>query len=417
MPLGKTVAGGCVLLFGVGVYFLRPRFVSTVLDVSVFVQLAFYLATAALSAYLLFYRRPLTFIDPTGKAVFITGCDTGFGSSLAQRLDAAGFQVFAGCLAPDREGAQQLKKSSSDRLRIVALDVTDDWQVLKALELVQGSIQEGALWAVVNNAGIAAFTEIEWCSVDQFQRILDVNVLGVVRVTKAFLPLLRLSKGRVINVASLAGRFTVPAFAAYSMSKKACIAFSDALRLEMKKFEVDVITIEPGLYRTPIVQEEYLISQNRKSWAETPTAIKEDYGEEYFNAFLKNMMCQMKRARPNVEEVVDLMVTAVRVDKPKHRYVPYWRSYVRSLILGNCPDAVTDKVFQKMSVSVPPSSRTRHSSRSSTESRTPGTPNSTIFTDTTGSGSSHTSTNSTNGNKNSLTASKEVSPTTTNTAS
>ena len=65
-----------------------------------------------------------------------------------------------------------------------------------------------ALWAVVNNAGIAAFTEIEWCSVDQFQRILDVNVLGVVRVTKAFLPLLRYSKGRVINVASLAGKGT-----------------------------------------------------------------------------------------------------------------------------------------------------------------------------------------------------------------
>jgi NAD(P)-dependent dehydrogenase (short-subunit alcohol dehydrogenase family) len=62
------------------------------------------------------------------------------------------------------------------------------------------------LWAVVNNAGIAAFTEIEWCSVDQFQRILDVNVLGVVRVTKAFLPLLRHSKGRVVNVASLAGQ-------------------------------------------------------------------------------------------------------------------------------------------------------------------------------------------------------------------
>ena len=66
-----------------------------------------------------------------------------------------------------------------------------------------------ALWAVVNNAGIATFTEIEWCSVDQFQRILDVNVLGVVRVTKAFLPLLRYSHGRVVNVASLAGKHAV----------------------------------------------------------------------------------------------------------------------------------------------------------------------------------------------------------------
>lgn len=85
---------------------------------------------------------------------------------------------------------------------------------------------------------------------------------------------------------------------------------------------------------------------NRKSWAETPSAVKDDYGEEYFNAFLQNMSHQMKRARPNLEEVVDLMVTAVCVDKPRHRYVPYWRSYLRSLFLGNCPSFVTDKLFQ-----------------------------------------------------------------------
>ena len=99
-------------------------------------------------------------------------------------------------------------------------------------------------------------------------------------------------------------------------------------------------------FRTPIVEEEYLINMNRKSWAETPSAVKDDYGEEYFNAFLQNMTHQMKRARPNVDEVVNLMVTAVCVDKPRHRYVPYWRSYVRSLFLGNCPAFVTDKLFQ-----------------------------------------------------------------------
>nr|KAG5713568.1 hypothetical protein BaRGS_024616 [Batillaria attramentaria] len=282
--------------------------------------------------------------EPLVQTPNLLGCDSGFGYSLAQKLDSMGFQVFAGCLMPDREGAQLLQKTSSERMHVIPLDVTDDWQVRKAFNVVKEKCEDGALWAVVNNAGIATFTEIEWCSVDQFQRIMDVNVLGVVRVTKAFLPLLRLSKGRVINVASLAGRFTIPAFAAYSMSKKACIAFSDALRQEMAKFEVSVVTIEPGLYRTPITQEEYLINLNRKSWAETPTEVKADYGEEYFNAFLQNITCQMKRARPNVEEVVDLMVTAVCAERPSHRYVPYWRSYWRALFLGNCPTFVTDKV-------------------------------------------------------------------------
>jgi NAD(P)-dependent dehydrogenase (short-subunit alcohol dehydrogenase family) len=75
--------------------------------------------------------------------MWFPGCDSGFGSCLAQKLDAMGFRVFAGCLAPDREGAQLLKKAASDRLRVVAVDVTDEWQVRKALEEVQASIEEG----------------------------------------------------------------------------------------------------------------------------------------------------------------------------------------------------------------------------------------------------------------------------------
>ncbi|KAL8566132.1 hypothetical protein ACOMHN_005108 [Nucella lapillus] len=380
MRLSRTAAGVCVAVVGV-LLLWRPHPLPALWASCSLPVTAVCLALGCLLAYLVFYRMPPTFVDPAGKAVFITGCDSGFGYSLAHRLDTRGYRVFAGCLAPDREGAEQLKKSCSPNLQVVPLDVTDDWQVQKALKVVKDKCEEGALWAVVNNAGIAAFTEIEWCSVDQFQRILDVNVLGVVRVTKAFLPLLRTSKGRVINVASLAGRFTIPAFAAYSMSKKACIAFSDALRLEMKKFEVDVVTIEPGLYRTPIVQEEYLINLNRKSWAETPSAVKEDYGEEYFNAFLQNMTQQMKRARPNVEEVVDLMVLAVCAERPRHRYVPYWGSYLRSLVLSNSPAFLTDQLFQKMSVKVPPSARTRNSSKSSSTG-TPGTPSGSVFSDT-----------------------------------
>ncbi|KAK7113181.1 retinol dehydrogenase 16-like [Littorina saxatilis] len=390
MPRHCTLLGVGVALFGVAVFVLRPHPIISVLDAVPLLHVAFYLALGALSAVLVFRRQPDIFVDPAGKAVLITGCDTGFGYSLAQRLDEMGYQVFAGCLAPDREGALQLASTSSQRLRVVPLDVTDDWQVQQALTTVTQHCEEGALWAVINNAGIATFTEIEWCSVDQFQRLLDVNVLGVVRVTKAFLPLLRQSCGRVINVASLAGRFTIPAFAAYSMSKKACIAFSDALRMEMKKFDVSVVTIEPGLYRTPITQEEYLINSNRKSWAETPSAIKDDYGEEYFAAFLQNMTHQMKRARPNVHEVVDLMVTAVCVEKPRHRYVPYWRSYLRSLVLGNCPALVTDRIFQGMSVKVPPSAKTRNSKSSSSStpksatpvSATPSTPDRSVFSDT-----------------------------------
>lgn len=287
------------------------------------------------------------YVSPSNKIVIITGCDSGFGHKLAKRLDEKGFLVFAGCLAPDREGARQLKETCSKNLTIVQMDVTDDWQVRGVVKAVKEKMNGNVVWAVVNNAGIAAFQEIEWCSVEQFQQILDVNVLGVVRVTKACLPLLREGGGRVINVASLAGRFTVPAFAAYSMSKKACIAFSDGLRQEMAKFGVRVITVEPGLYKTPIASEEYLITQNRKSWAETPSEIKDVYGEEYFESFLETITSQMKRARSNVEEVVDQMVEAVTAENPRCRYVPHWLTYVRATILTYLPQNITDAFFRK----------------------------------------------------------------------
>ncbi|KAG0719192.1 D-beta-hydroxybutyrate dehydrogenase, mitochondrial [Chionoecetes opilio] len=147
-----------------------------------------------------------TQVDAQGKAVFITGCDTGFGRSLAARLDNMGFKVFAGCLMPEGEGARSLLKEASPRLRVVSVDVTKDDVVRAACKTVEeGLAEDEGLWAVVNNAGIAAFTEIEWCPVAEYRRVYEVNSLGPIRVTKAFLPLLRRSQGRIVLVASLAG--------------------------------------------------------------------------------------------------------------------------------------------------------------------------------------------------------------------
>ncbi|GFR73835.1 D-beta-hydroxybutyrate dehydrogenase, mitochondrial [Elysia marginata] len=328
-------------------------------------QMCVYSLLLGLSLVLLWSTVPKRRVDPKGKAVFITGCDSGFGHELAQQLDSLGYTVFAGCLAPDREGARALKGSCSDRLKIVPIDVTDDFQVSQAVNFVKSNIGDDVLWAVVNNAGVAVFCEIEWCSVQEFQKIMDVNVFGIVRVTKGFLPLLRQSEGRVINVASLAGRFTLPAFAAYSMSKKACIAFSDGLRQEMKKFNITVVTIEPGLYKTPICYADNLINHNKKSWAETPTEVKKDYGEEYFDAFLKQVTISLKQARPNVLEVVDNMVEAVCVEHPSYRYVPYWRNQIRAFIISSLPMSMSDKLFARRFRMIEPESRKNKSPKGS----------------------------------------------------
>ena len=99
-----------------------------------------------------------------------------------------------------------------------------------------------------------------------------------------------------------------------------------------------------SVFRTPISQTDYLVEQNRRSWSETPTEVKDVYGEEYFDAFLDNITAQMDRAKSNVNEVVDLMVEAVTDVNPKIRYVPA-SSIIRATILTYLPSVVTDKLF------------------------------------------------------------------------
>jgi len=164
-------------------------------------------------------------------------------------LDNLGFKVYAACLQVSCAGAQDLKNKSSNRLQLVPLDVTRQDQVDSAYQFVSNSLGHRKLWAVVNNAGVACSSEIEWCPMSTFEKMMQVNTFGPVRVTKAFLPLLRQSAGRVVNVASVAGRVTVPGFTPYAMSKYAAVAFTDGLRRELKKFSVSVHVIEPSLYR------------------------------------------------------------------------------------------------------------------------------------------------------------------------
>ncbi|XP_077865821.1 D-beta-hydroxybutyrate dehydrogenase, mitochondrial-like [Saccoglossus kowalevskii] len=167
-------------------------------------------------------------IEVSGKAVFITGCDSGFGHHLAQRLNSAGVIVFAGCLFEDGEGAATLKSTCSKTLNVVPLDVTSDESVTKARHFVEDNLPnhcEG-LWSVVNNAGIWKWGEIEWIKVDILKQLMDVNVFGMMRVTKEFQPLVRKAKGRIVNVGSMSGMWTCPAGAMYCMSKHAVESFT-----------------------------------------------------------------------------------------------------------------------------------------------------------------------------------------------
>ncbi|XP_021353493.1 D-beta-hydroxybutyrate dehydrogenase, mitochondrial-like isoform X2 [Mizuhopecten yessoensis] len=128
-----------------------------------------------------------------GKAVLITGCDTGFGFHIAKRLDDMGFTVYAGVLNENSDGAEALRSRKSQNLHVIKLDVTKEEDVNKSLEYVTSN-NKADLWAVVNNAGINMPGDVELATVDQYKKCAEVNLYGPIRVIRAFLPLIRRSK-------------------------------------------------------------------------------------------------------------------------------------------------------------------------------------------------------------------------------
>lgn len=139
------------------------------------------------------------------------------------------------------------------------------------------------LWAVVNNAGISHYSLIEWGNdIDVFEKMFSVNLFGLVRITKMCLPLLRLSKGRVINMSSVAGRFSFSGLTAYCMTKFSVRAFSDGLRRELAGHQVKVIALEPNLYRTSITDYDILAKSIDSIWDQTDDEVKQFYGRENY---------------------------------------------------------------------------------------------------------------------------------------
>ncbi|XP_077974362.1 retinol dehydrogenase 16-like [Styela clava] len=205
--------------------------------------------------FLLLWKFSRSFLKINGisdKKVFISGCDSGFGRALAERLDKKGVTVYAGCFFQNSVTA--LKNSCSPRMKPVVVDVTSTESVQNAADFVKKDLGSKALWAVVNNAGIAGTTvPFAWSKKEDCQQILDVNLLGVFDVTLAFLPLIKHgNEGRIVNIASIYGRIGW-VVGGYAMSKHAIEAFSDGLSVDLRPYNITVHTLEPGYFRTDLV--------------------------------------------------------------------------------------------------------------------------------------------------------------------
>lgn len=172
--------------------------------------------------------------------ILITGASSGIGYEAARMLSQQGHKVYGAARRTER--MDSLRQFGVTPL---SLDVTSDTSAQDAIDhIIQ---QEGRIDVLVNNAGYGELGPVETTSLEHAQRQLDVNVLGLARMTRLVLPYMRQQhSGRIVNVASIAGRLTFPFAGWYNASKYAVEALSDATRMEVKPYGIDVVIIEPG---------------------------------------------------------------------------------------------------------------------------------------------------------------------------
>ena len=200
------------------------------------------------------------------KVILVTGGSSGIGFEAAQRLARMGHKVYA---AARRTALMEPLKA--DGVTPLALDVTDDASRCQCVDTILKA--EGRIDVLVNNAGYGYFGAVECVPLDDARRQLEVNVFGLAEMTRLVLPAMReQGSGRIVNIASIAGRAVFPFGGWYNVSKYSVEALSDALRMELKPFGIDVAIIEPGCIKTEwgIIAADHLEECSRGTAYEQP---------------------------------------------------------------------------------------------------------------------------------------------------
>lgn len=269
-------------------------------------------------------------------SVLITGTSTGIGEACTKLLAANGWRVFAGV-----RKAADAKRLASEAVNPVTLDVTKAGQIKAAVAYVQKAVGEDGLQGLVNNAGIAIAGPYEFLDLDELRRQLEVNFIGQVAVTQACLPLLRLGRGRIVNMSSGAGKVAAPFMGPYAASKFALEAFSDSLRRELWPWKLHVAVIEPGAIQAAIWDKSLKLAD--EVLAKLPAKAVALYGPA--------MKYVYERARSSGERGIppETVARAVRhaldARRPHTRYVVSGSTRLRTWLARHVPDELVDWVI------------------------------------------------------------------------
>src|SRR6478735_9581940 len=267
--------------------------------------------------------------------VLVTGCSTGIGRAVVEDLLRQGHTVWATARRPDT-----LSDLADRGAHVTALDVTDEASMSSAVAEVEAA--HGAVGTLVNNAGYGEYGAVEEVDMEKVRAMFEANVFGLARMCQLVLPgMRRAGKGRIINIGSMGGRFTFPLGGYYHATEYEVEALTDALRVEVKPFGVQVVVIEPGITRSgfeeTIAGSDALASHDHSLYAAMRASVAEGNSAAYANA----------RLSASAESVAQTLVKAVEADRPRTRYLltPAARAMVTARAVGG--DRVWDGIVKR----------------------------------------------------------------------
>lgn len=271
-------------------------------------------------------------------SVLITGAGRGIGRAIAEHLASRDWEVIAG-VRSDADAAS-VTAANPHRITAVTLDVTNGDHIAELAGVLPDRLD-----AVVNNAGIAVSGPMETVDTDGWRKQLEVNVIGQMAVTRAALPRLRQSHGRIVFISSVNGRLSMPMLGAYSASKFALEAAADALRMELRPWRLPVVIVEPAqtdtdMWRTAATMVE-----------ETEAALTPEHRALYARhmAGMKKFVPISRRMAVDPVKVSAVVEEALTARRPRARYVVGAGPKAQLALMTNLPTAVRDRVLRKVS--------------------------------------------------------------------
>jgi NAD(P)-dependent dehydrogenase (short-subunit alcohol dehydrogenase family) len=283
--------------------------------------------------------------------IVVTGTSSGIGRATALHLAAAGYHVYAGVRKPT--DAPSPPAASSGEITPLPLDVTDPAQIRAAAATVAGHTGTAGLNGLVNNAGIGVFGPLELIPVQQFWRLLEVNVTGQLAVTQALLPLLRQARGRIIIIGSIGARFTPPFVGALAASKSALATMGEALRQELAPWDIRVVVMEPASVRTEAVDK---LQHDAQQLLDQTTPTGRALYQDAFRRLVATFAAQHEHGSPP-EVVAEAVAHALTTPQPRAHYLVGKNSHRMAFLAAALPTPVLDALRRRQTHQPAPGSR------------------------------------------------------------